>query len=101
MFKLARSEPQRADSEETRRKILDTALSLFRTNGFDATTMREIAGRVGLSLGAAYYYFPTKDAIVAAYYDQVQVEHLEKATAAFSRCKSLRERLLAAYHTKI
>lgn len=101
MFKVARAEPQRADSEETRRKILDAALALFRSKGFEPTTMREIAARVGLSLGAAYYYFPTKEAIVAAYYDEVQVQHLERATAAFAECKSLKERLLAAYHTKI
>jgi AcrR family transcriptional regulator len=101
MFKVARAEPQRADSEETRRRILDTALALFRQQGFEPATMREIANRAGLSLGAAYYYFPTKEAIVAAYYEQVQHQHLEKATAAFVNCRSLKERLLAAYHTKI
>jgi AcrR family transcriptional regulator len=101
MFKTSRAQPQRADSEETRRQILDTALGLFRRKGFDATTMREIAGGVGLSLGAAYYYFPTKEAIVAAYYEQVQARHLELATAAFANCKTLKERLRAAYHTKL
>src|SRR5687767_472168 len=101
MFKTARAQPQRADSEATRRQIIEAARALFREKGFEGATMREIAARVGLSLGAAYYYFPSKEAIVAAYYEQVQEQHLERATAAFAECRSLKERLCAAYHTKI
>ena len=83
MFKTTagRAVPQRVASEETRRHILDTSLALFREKGFEATTMRDIAGGSGLSLGSAYYYFKSKEAIVAAYYDFVQQEHLTTATA--------------------
>ena len=49
----------------------ETALALFREQGFERTTMRDVAARVGVSLGAAYYYFASKDAIVGAYYDHV------------------------------
>ena len=55
--------------EATKQQILQTALQLFRTQGFDSTTMRDIAAALGMSLGAAYYYFETKESIVAAYYD--------------------------------
>ncbi|HJU44741.1 MAG TPA: TetR/AcrR family transcriptional regulator [Vicinamibacterales bacterium] len=101
MFKIARALPQRADSEDTRKRIFDTALSLFREQGFDATTIREIAARTGLSLGAAYYYFPSKEAIVAAYYEHVQERHRELAQAAFATTTTLKDRLRAAYHTKL
>jgi len=102
MFKdSARAVPQRAASEETRRQILETALRLFRERGFDETTIRDIAGRADLSLGAAYYYFHSKEAIVGAYYDYVQDEHAARARAAFARGGSLKERLRAALHTKI
>src|SRR5258708_38418660 len=103
MFKEAagRAVPQRAGSEETRRQILDTALALFRERGFEETTIRDIAGRAGLSLGAAYYYFKSKEAIVGAYYDYVQEEHQTRARSAFSESDSLRDRLRAALHTKI
>ena len=102
MFKDgARAVPQRADSEETRRHILETALALFRERGFEDTTIREIARRADLSLGAAYYYFHSKEALVGAYYDYVQQEHLARARAAFSRGGSLKDRLRAALHTKI
>jgi AcrR family transcriptional regulator len=103
MFKEAagRAVPQRAGSEETRRQILDTALALFRERGFEETTIRDIAGRAGLSLGAAYYYFKSKEALVGAYYDYVQHEHLARAREAFSAGGNLRDRLRAALHTKI
>jgi AcrR family transcriptional regulator len=103
MFKdgAVRAVPQRAASEETRRHILDTALALFRERGFDETTIRDIARRADLSLGAAYYYFNSKEAIVGAYYDFIQQEHASRARAAFAGGRTLRDRLLAALHTKI
>jgi AcrR family transcriptional regulator len=103
MFKKtdSRSVPQRAASEETRRLILDTALALFRERGFDETTIRDIAARAGLSLGAAYYYFKSKEAIVGAYYDYVQHEHLARARDGFALDGDLRGRLRVALHAKI
>jgi AcrR family transcriptional regulator len=51
-------------AEATAGKILDAALALFREQGFDAATMRGIAERAEVATGAAYYYYPSKDAIV-------------------------------------
>jgi AcrR family transcriptional regulator len=103
MFKppAGRAIPSRAASEETRRQVLDTALGLFRERGFEDTTMRDIAGRAGLSLGAAYYYFKSKEAIVGAYYDYIQHEHLRLARDAYAKGGDLQARLRAALHTKI
>jgi AcrR family transcriptional regulator len=103
MFKdaSARAIPQRAASEETRRQILDTALALFRERGFEETTIRDIAAGAGLSLGAAYYYFKSKEAIVGAYYEYVQDQHMVRAREAFARGGDLRARLRAAFHAKI
>jgi AcrR family transcriptional regulator len=103
MFKEAavRAVPQRATSEETRRLVLDTALRLFRERGLDETTMRDVAAAAGLSLGAAYYYFRNKEAIVGAYYDYVQEEHLARAREGFAKTADLHERLRIALHTKV
>ena len=65
---------------QTRAHLLDTALGLFRAQGYDATSMRDIAAAAGLSLGAAYHYFDSKEALVSAWYDRVQERH-EAATA--------------------
>jgi AcrR family transcriptional regulator len=96
-----RAIPQRKASEDTRLLIFETALSLFREQGFEQTTMRDVATRVGVSLGAAYYYFASKDAIVGAYYDDMHARHAAHCREAFARERDLRGRLRAALHSKV
>ncbi len=88
-------------SEATRGRILDTAIRLFRESGFDETTMREIANEAGLSLGLAYYYFPSKEALVMAYYEHVQREHSIIAREKLPLARSLRDRLAMLLQTKL
>ena len=90
-----RAEPKR---EATRKRLLDRALKLFQQRGVDATTMRDIAKAAGLSLGAAYYYFPSKDALVFAYYEDHQLQMEELAAAATG---DLRARLGVIFHGKL
>ncbi len=52
--------------DETRAKILQAAVELFGRDGFDATTVRAIASRCGLTDAALYYYFRTKKDILAS-----------------------------------
>src|SRR5437867_13381861 len=79
--------------EKTKELILSTALELFRKSGFDTATMRDIASSADVALGAAYYYFPSKEAIVSAYYDQVQRIHAEMTRDEGKGKSGLRERL--------
>ena len=48
----------------TRDEILATALELFLVQGYDATSLREIAERLEISKAALYYHFPAKEQIV-------------------------------------
>lgn len=66
-----------AKAEQTRAKIVASAMDLFQTSGFEGTTMRGIADAAGVSLGSAYYYFAGKEHLIQAFYAQMQVEHLE------------------------
>ena len=50
-------------SEETRAHILDAALTLFSKTGYDATGVAEICKSAGVSKGAFYHHFPTKQAV--------------------------------------
>jgi len=52
--------------ESTREKILDVALDLFTDQGFDGTSMREIAERLNISKPAIYYHFASKEEILLA-----------------------------------
>lgn len=108
IFKPPDSQPQGlpsgekiSRSEATREHILDTAIRLFRKDGFDETTMREVAIEVGVALGLAYHYFPSKEALVMAYYERVQREHRIVAHEELAHTPSLRDRLAMLLHTKL
>ncbi len=89
------------DAESTRRRILSVALTLFRERGFAGTTMRRIAEEAGLSLGAAYHHFDSKQAIVAAFYQQQLEAHEEAARAGLPQARDLRDRLGIVTHTAL
>ncbi len=61
-------------AELTRQRILTTAFELFAQQGFEATTMREIAAAAEVSVGLAYRYFESKEAMVLALYQQMAAE---------------------------
>ncbi|WP_433801455.1 TetR/AcrR family transcriptional regulator [Actinomycetospora sp. CA-084318] len=50
--------------EENRRRILDAARRCFARDGFHQTSMPDIAREAGLSTGAFYRYYPSKDDVV-------------------------------------
>jgi AcrR family transcriptional regulator len=50
----------------TRTRILDVALDLFVEKGFDGTSLREIAEKLGITKAAIYYHFASKDDILMA-----------------------------------
>jgi AcrR family transcriptional regulator len=54
------------EAPRTRDRILDVALDLFTAKGYDATSMREIAERLGITKPALYYHFDSKEDIVRA-----------------------------------
>jgi AcrR family transcriptional regulator len=87
-------------SEETRTRILEAALTVFRERGFDKATMREIAAEAGVAVGAAYYYFDSKEAIVMAFYERAQGHMHAEIEAALDSAKSLETRLRAIISTK-
>jgi AcrR family transcriptional regulator len=85
---------------QTARRILDAALELFRHQGFDAATMRDIAAKAGVATGAAYYYYPSKDAIVADFYRHSCDEMQPLIEAALAGAKGLEDRLRALIAVK-
>jgi AcrR family transcriptional regulator len=80
-------------SEETRERILAAALRIFRERGFDAATMREVAAAAEVAVGAAYYYFASKDAIVMAFYQQAQDEMAPALDEVLNHSRTLEQRL--------
>ena len=53
--------------EDTRRKVVESAMRLFQEHGFDAVTMEQIANAVDIAKGTLYNHFPVKEAILDEY----------------------------------
>jgi AcrR family transcriptional regulator len=71
-------------SEERKSQILEAALAVFARLGFQQTRMDDIANQAGLSKGALYLYYKSKDAIIAAlleYFFTQEFKRLQKFIA--------------------
>jgi AcrR family transcriptional regulator len=60
-----------AQKEQTRQRLLDTALDLFESKGYAATTIDDIAAAVGTTRVTFYAHFPSRRAIMAALIEQL------------------------------
>jgi AcrR family transcriptional regulator len=55
---------EQVETRDTRTRIQAVALELFTEQGYDATSLREIAERLGVTKAALYYHFKSKEEIV-------------------------------------
>ena len=65
-----------ARGEDTRRRVLNAALDLFGSLGFEATSTRMLAERAGVNLPAIQYYFGSKEGLYRAVIQQI-VDRIE------------------------
>jgi TetR/AcrR family transcriptional repressor of uid operon len=87
------SQPQIDSSNADRRsQILDAALVCFAKRGFHQTSMHDISGEAGISVGLIYRYFENKEAVISAmaarHKEEIQ-QMLERARQAPSLLESL------------
>lgn len=71
------------DRGNTKQEILDAALELFSVQGFEATSIAQIAGTVGIRKASLYSHFENKQAILDALVQEV----LEQYGGTFPFCK--------------
>ncbi|MCF8239923.1 MAG: TetR/AcrR family transcriptional regulator [Melioribacteraceae bacterium] len=64
------SEQNKQIREKTKKRILETARTLFAKNGFHGTSISEIAKEAGISKGLTYNYFKSKTEIVEVIFDE-------------------------------
>jgi AcrR family transcriptional regulator len=57
---------------ETRERILEVALTLFNEQGYDKTSLREIAERLDVTKAALYYHFERKEDILVELHQRLQ-----------------------------
>lgn len=65
--------------ERSRERLYRTAVALIAERGYEATTLRDIARRAGVSPALLYRYFPSKRAVVLEVYDELSASFAERA----------------------
>jgi TetR/AcrR family transcriptional regulator, cholesterol catabolism regulator len=72
--------PRREDNRG--RDVLNAAVELFASRGFDATSVRDIAAQAGVQPASVYYYYPSKEALLIAIVDRAADMVAQQITAA-------------------
>ena len=62
------------DALKTRKRILASALSLFVRKGYEHTTFTDIAARLGMTKGAVYWHFDTKERLLVTLIDEMLIK---------------------------
>src|SRR3989449_7874640 len=74
-------------------------MPLIAERGYEATTLRDVADRAGVSVGLLYRYFPSKRAVVLALYDELSAEYVARAVDVNGR--KWRDRFMFALTTSL
>ena len=97
--KRGRPPGRTVEGEATRRRLYETAIRLIGEQGYDATTLRDVAKRAGVSAGLLYRYFPSKRSVVLALYDELSDAFAKEA--AGMPVGKWRDRFLYALETSL
>jgi TetR/AcrR family transcriptional regulator, regulator of autoinduction and epiphytic fitness len=72
----------KAQQDKNRRRIIQAAVDLMTEHGFEGTTMKQIARAADIGDATIYKYFPTKEKLVTAYFEQAIADALAHADKA-------------------
>ncbi|PZE11955.1 TetR/AcrR family transcriptional regulator [Pseudomonas sp. 57B-090624] len=86
---------QVTDPESARGKLLQTAAHLFRSKGYERTTVRDLAGAVGIQSGSIFHHFKSKDEILRSVMEETILYNTALMKASLADATNLRERVLA------
>lgn len=84
--------------EETRKKIISVAIDLFNRQGFERTTVEQIAGEADIARGTVFNHFPAKEAIVLEYVQKMLKEIGPEIVKKVGKLTDTRARITALFH---
>jgi len=97
--KRGRPPGQTAQGAAARDRLYSTAMRLIAERGYEATTLRDIAKEANVSVGLLYRYFPNKQAVILAFYDELSADFARQA--ATMRPGRWRDRFIFALTTSL
>lgn len=83
------------DPDSARGKLLQTAAHLFRSKGYERTTVRDLASAVGIQSGSIFHHFKSKDEILRSVMEETIRYNTALMRASLAEAGTLRERVLA------
>ncbi|HSX88279.1 MAG TPA: TetR/AcrR family transcriptional regulator [Pseudomonas sp.] len=86
---------QVTDPDSARGKLLQTAAHLFRSKGYERTTVRDLASAVGIQSGSIFHHFKSKDEILRSVMEETIRYNTALMRASLAEAGTLRERVLA------
>ncbi|MFL9846028.1 TetR/AcrR family transcriptional regulator [Flavobacterium rhizosphaerae] len=84
---------------DKREKLLQTALQLFVSQGFNDTPTSKIAKEAGIATGTLFYFFPTKDELIISLYLKLKGQAAESIHVALAEVVSTKE-VIKTYYTE-
>lgn len=81
--------------EETKKKIIAVAMDLFNKQGFEQTTVEQIAEEADVNKGTIYNHFPAKEAIICEYVQRIIREQGPETLSLLQQLPDTRSRLIA------
>lgn len=89
------SSGQITDPDSARGKLLQMAAHLFRSKGYERTTVRDLASAVGIQSGSIFHHFKSKDEILRSVMEETISYNTALMQAALAEAEDLRGRVLA------
>ena len=97
-----RRRPKRSyDPEQSRRALVDAAVGLFGTKGFHEASVQEIVEAAGLTKGAFYHHFESKEDVLHVIHDNFMDAHLDRQERITTRFERAHEQLFHLVRTLV
>lgn len=85
---------------QTRRHIIETAAQALAECGYHATSLNQLIRRTGLTKGAFYFHFPSKEALAVAVFEHKQEQMMSRLMAEVTKHDRALDQLIAMYRAR-
>lgn len=96
---MAQQNRRERKKEETRDRILKAAFKLFVQNGFESTTIDQIADEADIGKGTFYNYFCSKEAALDGFIEELSIQRGQKIWSSIMELPDTRQRLVKSYQS--
>lgn len=89
------------DPQSAKGKLMRAAAHLFKTRGYERTTVRELGAAVGIQSGSLFHHFKSKEDILLSVMEETIIINMARMDDALSRASDAKSRLLALIQCEI